>query len=358
MVVLVLVVATTIIISSQCSLYEAILYSTRMGTLEAERTNERRRLKARRMIEMKQQISVPLSAILILNTLANTAGATIAGMYAHKALGESMVPVFSVIFTLGILFFAEIIPKTMGAVHWRRLWPSVIWPLTLMKYALYPAIFITRKLSESITGRESGPAITEEDILGAIRLGAKGGEITQQESLMLHNIIRLETIPVTQVMTPRTVMFVLDEELTVEKGLEEASEKGFTRIPVYRKERENLVGYVMIHDLSVAKVKQPNARLSDLMKPIPIVQENQNCLVLLTQFLKTRRQIAVIWDEYGGVAGVVTLEDVVETLLGAEIVDENDAVVDLQKLAKMRRWKRFGDGEGITGGSENENRRL
>lgn len=345
MVVLVLVVVATIFISSQCSLYEAVLYSTRMGTLEAERTDERRRLKARRMIEMKQKISIPLSAILILNTLANTAGATIAGMYAHQALGAHLVPLFSVIFTLGILFLAEIIPKTMGAVYWRRFWPKIIWPLTLMKYALYPAILITQKLSETITGRESGPVITEEDILGTIRLGAKGGEITQQESLMLHNIIRLETLAVTEVMTPRTVMFVLDEELTAEEGFEEALEEGFTRIPVYRKERENIVGYVMIHDLSVAKVQRPRARLSELMKPIPIVQESQNCLALLTQFLTTRRQIAVIWDEYGGVAGVVTLEDIVETLLGAEIVDENDAVVDLRKLARMRRQKRYLEGE-------------
>ena len=346
MVVLVLVVATTILISSQCSLYEAVLYSTRMGALEAERTDESRRLKARRMIEMKQKIAVPLSAILILNTLANTAGATIAGMYAHKTLGPAMVPLFSVIFTLGILFFAEIIPKTVGAVYWRRFWPAIIWPLTMMKYALYPAILVTQKLSETITGRESGPVITEEDILGTIRLGAKGGEITQQESLMLHNIIRLETIPVTEVMTPRTVMFVLDEESTAEEGFEAALEKGFTRIPVFRKDRENIVGYAMIHELSVARVKTPEARLSELMKPIPIVQETQNCLALLTQFLATRRQIAVIWDEYGGVAGVVTLEDIVETLLGAEIVDENDAVVDLRKLARMRRQKRFTEEKG------------
>jgi CBS domain containing-hemolysin-like protein len=346
MVVLVLVVAATILISSQCSLYEAVLYSTRMGTLEAERTDERRRLKARRMIEMKQKISAPLSAILILNTLANTAGATIAGMYAHKALGSAMVPLFSVVFTLGILFLAEIIPKTLGAIYWRRFWPSIIWPLTMMKYALYPAILVTQKMSEIIAGRESGPVITEEDILGTIRLGAKGGEITQQESLMLHNIIRLETIAVTEVMTPRTVMFVLNENLTAEEGFEAALEKGFTRVPVFRKDRENIVGYVMIHDLSVARVKRPKARLSDLMKPIPIVQEKQNCLALLTQFLATRRQIAVIWDEYGGVAGVVTLEDIVETLLGAEIVDENDAVVDLRKLARMRRQKRFMEEKG------------
>lgn len=345
MIVLVLVVVATIFISSQCSLYEAVLYSTRMGTLEAERTDESRRLKARRMIEMKQKISIPLSAILILNTLANTAGATIAGMYAHQALGSQMVPLFSVIFTLGILFLAEIIPKTMGAVYWRRFWPKIIWPLTLMKFALYPAIMVTQKLSEIITGRESGPIITEEDILGTIRLGAKGGEITQQESLMLHNIIRLETIPVTEVMTPRTVMFVLDEELSAEEGFEETLEEGFTRIPVFRKDRENIVGYVMIHELSVARVKRPRTRLSELMKPIPIVQESQNCLALLTQFLTTRRQIAVIWDEYGGVAGVVTLEDIVETLLGAEIVDENDAVVDLRKLARMRRQKRYMEGE-------------
>ena len=151
MTVLILVVFLTIFISAQCSLYEATLYSTRLGTLEAAKLKARTKKLALMMIQMKKQISVPIAAILILNTIANTAGATIAGMYAHKTLGTALVPVFSVVFTLAILFLAEIIPKTMGAVYWRTLWPVIVWPLTAMKYPLYPIIWVTEKFSEFLT---------------------------------------------------------------------------------------------------------------------------------------------------------------------------------------------------------------
>jgi CBS domain containing-hemolysin-like protein len=345
MLLLIAVVGLTILISANCSLYEATLYSTRMGTLEAEKTGGIRQIKARKMIELKRNITVPLSAILILNTLANTAGATIAGMYAHKSLGASAVPAFSIVFTLGILFFAEIIPKTLGVVYWRSIWPSVIWPLTLMKYALYPVILITQKLSEVLT-RHGGatPSVTEADILGTIQLGAKHGEISQWESLMIHNIIQLETRTVREIMTPRTVIFSLDESMTVADAFEEARKRGHTRIPVYQGDRENVVGYIMMHELSTAKILEPpETPLSTLRQPVSAVPETINCLVLLTEFLKTRRHIAVVWDDYGGLAGLVTLEDLIETVLGAEIVDENDSVVDLQKLARNRPHQRFFD---------------
>jgi CBS domain containing-hemolysin-like protein len=343
MALLISVVVITILVSSQCSLYEAVLYSTRMGTLEAEKTGGKRRAKALKLIAMKREISIPLSAILILNTIANTAGATLAGMYAARALGDSMVPAFSVAFTLGILFFAEIIPKTLGALHWRSLWPAIVWPLTLMKVLLFPFILVTQQFSGFVTQRgATASQVTEEDILGTIRLGAKGGEISQWESRMLHNIINLETKQVREIMTPRTVMFTLDEEMTVEAAVELAGEKGFTRIPVYRGDRENIVGYVMIHDLNSAKtLSRPQTRLGALTKPILFVRETENCLVLMTHFLKKRRHIAVIGDDYGGVAGLVTLEDLIETVLGTEIVDENDSVVDLQKMARNRTQRRF-----------------
>ncbi len=345
MLVLIVVVVLTIFISAQCSLYEAVLYSTRLGTLESEKTEgtEKHRAKAARMIRMKSHISMPLSSILILNTIANTAGATIAGMYASKALGDNMVPLFSICFTLAILFAAEIIPKTVGALYWRTLWPHIIWPLTLMKYMLYPFILLIQYLSSALTRQdETVSPVTEEDILGTIRLGARGGEISQWESRMLHNIINLETKTVEEIMTPRTVMFTLDESMPVQEASELASEQGFTRIPVYRGDRENIVGYVVIHDLSSANVlSKPETPLAKLVKPIQFVRETENCLVLLTHFLTERRHIAMIGDEYGGVNGLVTLEDVLETVLGTEIVDENDSVVDLQKMARNRMKKRL-----------------
>ena len=343
MFILIVVVVLTIFISSQCSLYEAVLYSTRMGTLESEKTGGKRQALAIKMIGMKSRISIPLSAILILNTIANTAGATLAGMYAAKAIGEAHVPMFSVAFTLAILFFAEMIPKTVGAAHWRSLWPFVVWPLTIMKYLLFPLLYVTHKFTDTMTRQgENTSRVTEEDILGTIRLGARGGEISQWESLMLHNIIQLENKKVEDIMTPRTVMFSMNQERTVKDAYELARAKGFSRIPVYRGDRENIVGYVMVHELGSTQIQsQPDTNLSTITKPIMFVKEDENCLVLLTQFLKKRLHIAMIGDDYGGVAGLVTLEDLLETVLGTEIVDENDSVIDLQKLARNRMQKRF-----------------
>ena len=338
--VLLFVVFLTIFISAQCSLYEATLYSTRPGTLEAAKSKSKTKQTALKMIQLKKQISEPIAAILILNTFANTAGATIAGMYAHKTLGVGLVPIFSIAFTFAILFFAEIIPKTMGAVYWKTLWPLIVWPLTAMKYPLSPIIWVTEKLSGFLTrGRPPAP-MTEEDILGSIRLGAKEGEISQWESLMVHNIIKLENTEVREVMTPRKVMFSLDTNMTVEEALKAAGTKGVSRIPVYREDNENIEGYVMLHELGSARAcSEPNTPLSAIVKPISFIAETTNCLTLLNRFLKKRSHIAIVEDEYGSIAGLVTLEDLLETVLGAEIVDETDTVVDLQKLARKRKKK-------------------
>jgi CBS domain containing-hemolysin-like protein len=341
MTILLFVVFLTIFISAQCSLYEATLYSTRTGSLEAAKSNPKLKRLARKMIEMKGRISQPIAAILILNTIANTAGATIAGMYAHQVLGTSLVPLFSAVFTLAILLFAEIIPKTLGAIHWRGLWLFVVWPLTIMKYALYPLILATEKLTTWLMKGRSAPGITEEDILGTVQLGAKEGEISKWEGRMVHNIINLENMKVREIMTPRTVMFALDADTSVEKGFSISSEKGFTRIPLYRGERENIIGYVMSHDLSSTRtLEKPKTAMASIAKPIAFVPEITNCLTLLNEFLRKRLQIVIVTDEYGGVAGLVTLEDMLEVVLGAEIVDERDTVVDMQEMARQDARKR------------------
>jgi len=213
-----------------------------------------------------------------------------------------------------------------------------------MKYPLYPIIWITEKFSDFLTRGRPPAHATEEDILGAIRLGAKEGEITEWESLMVHNIIKLENTQVQEVMTPRKVMCTMDATMTVQEALSVAGDKGFSRIPVYLEDKEDIVGYVMIHDLSSAKtLSEPGTTLSSIAKPISFVDETTNCLTLLNSFLKKRRHISVVEDEYGGVAGLVTLEDLLETVLGAEIVDETDTVVDLQKLARKRKKKSKSD---------------
>lgn len=341
MAILVLVVFLTIFISAHCSLFEATLYSTRMATLEAETAAGTRRGRARRFIDLKRNIAVPIASILILNTLANTGGATLAGMYAREVLGSALVPVFSVAFTLAILFLAEIMPKTVGAVYWRRCWSLIVWPLTCMNYALYPAVVLTQRFANLFTPGRSVPQVTEEEILALVRMGVSEGEITDRESLLVHNIIGLENIQIQEIMTPRTVIFSLDANMSVGDAVRAIDAKGFTRIPIYEEDRENIIGYILTHDLFSAKtLSNPNAPIKSITKPISFVPETTNALAMLTSSLGQRQHIFVAVDEHGGVAGLITLEDLIETLLGHEIVDETDKAVDLQEIARRRRRQR------------------
>jgi CBS domain containing-hemolysin-like protein len=340
MTILLVVVFLTLFISAQCSLYEATLYSIRLGALEASKSEEKKKGLALKMIKMKKNIAAPISAILILNTIANTAGATLAGMYADKVMGTSLVPFFSIGFTLAILFLSEITPKTLGAVHWRFFWPYIVWPLTVMKYGLYPFIIITQKFTNILTRGRPVARLSEEEILGMVRVGAKEGEITQWESRLVHNIIQLEDKTVREIMTPRTVMFALNVTTTIKEAAQALRDKGFTRIPVYKDDRENIIGYVMRHELdSLTNLNQHETKIDDIIREISFVPETTNCLNLLMNFLKKRKHMAIVEDEYRGVAGLVTLEDLLETALGTEIVDETDQVVDLQQAARKRKQK-------------------
>lgn len=338
MLMLATIVVATVVVSFFASTCEAVLYSTRMGTLEACKASGSNTKAAEYFLAMKKKIAVPIGCILIVNTIANTAGATMAGFYAADVFGAPMVTLFSVAFTLLILFIGEIMPKTLGAVYWRSLWPVVVWPLHGLKYALFPAVFVTQKFANLFIRGKKQPQITTDEILAAVRIGASEGEITAGESELVHNIIELESKAVRDIMTPRTVIFSLEANMTVEEAVEAVDGMGFTRIPIYEGDRENILGYVMIHDLYSAKaMAHPQRKLKSLARNISFTPATTNALALLTQFLKHRRHISVVIDEYGGVAGLVTLEDLIETLLGKEIVDETDREIDLQERARRIR---------------------
>lgn len=336
MTLLIVIACATIVISFNCSLYEATLYSTRSGALEASRAAGKNADRAAQLLEMRRKISVPIAAILIFNTVANVVGAFFAGVYAGEVMGPSMAPVFSVLFTLAILFVGEIAPKTLGAVYWRQVWPFMVMPLKVMAYAMYPLIIVTQAFSNLLTRGHKAPHVTEEEILAVVRMGAKEGEISHDESVFVHNIIGLENRLVREIMTPRTVIFSLSAELSVEEAVMVAHKKGFTRIPLYEREPENIIGYLIMNDLLSAKAfGDPHASIKPMAKPISFVPESSNLLALLTNFLKLRRHVAIVVDEYGGVDGLVTLEDLIETFLGDEIVDETDRVVDLREKARQ-----------------------
>jgi len=338
MIELAVVVFLTIFISLNCSLYEAVLYSTRVGALEAAKA--RGGHLAAHMLALKRHIAGPIAAILILNTVANTAGAALSGSYAGQVLadhGPWAVPLFSAGLTLAILLVSEIIPKTAGAVYWQRLWPWIVWPILLIRTVLGPFVFLVQRLSNLIAGRGPGERITDEEILGLTRLGAAQGEINEAENRMVHRVMELEETRVRDVMTPRTVVFCLPEGMPVKEALRLATERGFTRVPVYRDDPENIIGYVTLPDL--ADVRYPSrqeAPIRELTREIDHVPEAADCLRTLSRFLRDRVHIAGVLDEYGGLAGIVTLEDLIEKVLGREIVDERDLAVDMQAVALRR----------------------
>jgi CBS domain containing-hemolysin-like protein len=341
MTILLIVVFCTIFVIALTSLFESVLYSTRSGTLEVAATRDNQSKAALKFLAMKKNIAEPLSSILILNSGTNTAGAVLAGYYANEALGPATIPVFSALMTLGILFLCEITPKTLGALYWRDLWQRVVWPIAGLTFIMYPAVRIIRSFTNVLTRGPKAPTVTEEEILAVVRRGAHEGEITDGESALVHNIINLENKAIRDIMTPRTVIFSLDAGLTIEEATRALDQKGFTRIPIYEDDQENIIGYIMIHDLlSVKTLSNPKAAIKTIVKPISFVPGTWDSLALLTSFLKKRRHIAIVVDEYGGVAGLITLEDLIETLLGDEIVDETDRVVDLQERARQMKRQR------------------
>lgn len=344
MLIFIIVVFLTLFISANCSLYEAVLYSSRMSTLEAARDNKRTHRLAAKFIRLKQSVSEPIAAILILNTIANTAGATIAGMYAAKVLPADWTALFPILLTIGILFLSEVLPKNIGVVKWRKLWPLIIYPLQITRTLLYPAVYITEKFSRLFTGGSKIYRITEEEILALVRLGAKQGEITHDESAMVKNIINLEEMKARDIMTPRTMIFSLDSYMTIDEAFNDIQGKGFSRIPVYEEHREKIIGYVMAQDIILAKAQGASSALvKSTIREIEFVPGSANCLTLLKKFLKNRQIIAILVDEFGGVAGLITLEDIVETILGTEIVDETDQAVDWQDEARKRKsWDENG----------------
>lgn len=346
MLTLILATGLAIGISAVCSLLESVLYSTRVITLEAAAAAGD--AKAEAMRQLKSKIDLPLSAILILNTMANTAGASLAGWAAGQVWGARSLWAFSIVFTLTILLLSEILPKTVGAVYWRWLWPGSVWPLKAMVTALRPLIWVTQSLTNLVTRRKPPTAaVSEAEILAAARLGMHGGEISQMEADLIRNIIALEEVTARDIMTPRTVIFSVDGARTLGDVREEARDWGHTRLPAYLGGVEDVVGYVLKDEVCRLAEQQPDTPLSSLAKPVRFVPATANALNLLGRLLRTRQHMYLVVDEYGGIMGLITLEDLLETLVGTEIVDEKDRWADLQELARRR-------GEAVLKASEED----
>lgn len=322
MTVLLLLVATTVIVSGMCSLFEATLYSTRVATLEAERAHGRHKSLAQRLLRMKADIATPTAAILILNTIANTAGATICGMYATIVLGSNWLPLFSVLLTFAILFMGEILPKTFGATKWKHIWRFIVWPVTLMEKFLAPLIYVSRGFARLFRAGGAGPEITEGEIQAMIQVGGKSGELTPAELQLLSAVFHFDELVVRQIMVSRRSVVIFERGNTLAQCMEIAKRTKHTRYPVCQTSLDDAIGLAHIKDL-LGVAPDAEFKLESIVRPMRTVPETMPISRLLRQMQSTHQHMATVIDEFGTAVGIVTLENVLEQIVGA-VQDEFD----------------------------------
>ena len=336
---LVLYVALAIGVSFLCSMMEAVLLSVTPSYVAAlERKGS---AVGERIHEFKENVDRPLAAILSLNTIAHTVGAAGVGAQAAIVFGEAYTGIVAAILTLLILVLSEIIPKTLGAVYWRTLTPSVVRMLTATIIAMWPLVKLSQGITHLLSQEEEETAFSREEFTAMAELGEEEGVFEEKESRILRNLFRFNSLRVKDVMTPRTVIFDLPENTTIGEVVEEHDEFRFSRIPVYDDDPDDITGYVLKDEMLLRAAQEEfDVTLEEMARDILVVHETLPLPDLLERLLDRLEHIALVVDEYGGVAGVVTLEDVVETLLGLEIVDEADSVEDMQALARKQWFKR------------------
>ena len=320
---LIAVVAVTLLVSALCSLFEATLYSTRVVSLEAAKAQGRHAHRAEAFLALKRQIAEPTAAILILNTVANTAGATIAGMLAAQYLGRGSVPLFSVFLTLAILMLSEILPKTYGAVHWRGLWPILVWPLVGVRKFLGPAIWVTEKFSSLFTRGRVVPVTTEGEILAMIHLGAKEGEVSPTELELLTAVFAFDEAMVREIMIPRHEVVFLDEAWSLEECLRFARQHKHTRFPLCSGDLDHAVGVVHVKDLLGLEAGEA-LDLKACARPLERIPDLLPIREVLRLMQTTQSHLALVVDELGSVVGAITMENVIEQLVGS-VEDEFDS---------------------------------
>ena len=338
---LVLYVLLALGFSFLCSILEATLLSVTPSYVAAR--EQEGDPVGEHLRTLKDDIDRPLAAILSLNTIAHTAGATGAGAQAAKVFGDGEVAVAVIggSLTLLILVFSEIIPKTLGAIYWRQIAPSMTRILTVIIWGMWPLV----KLSQGITylisrGKSKEASVSREEFTAMAELGEEEGVFEKEESRILKNLFRFSSLRVKDIMTPRTVVQALPESRTIGQIIEEHDEFRFSRIPVYTKNRDDITGYVLKDEILLkAAQEQGDVSLHDLRREILGVPETLPLPGLFERLVDSLEHVALVVDEYGGTAGIVTMEDVVETLLGMEIVDEADSTEDMQVLAR-RQWLR------------------
>lgn len=320
-----------------CSIAEAVILSVtsaHIALLEQEGKPSGALLR-----KLKDDINTPLAAILTLNTIAHTVGAAGAGAQAAVVFGSAYVGVASAVLTLLILVLSEIIPKTLGAHYWRNLSQATAYGLKFLIWLLYPFVKLSEKLTRGLTHEPSLTGFSRDEFAAMAELSAEEGELAQRESKIFKNLLLLRETQVKDAMTPRTVVVSLPEDLTVLAFFEQHVNVHFSRIPIYNGDPEQVTGFVLRSELlSAQALGNSSKKLKHYRRDLHAILSSMSLSQAFDEFLRKQAHIMLVLDEYGGMEGILTLEDVIETLLGLEIIDESDKAEDMQKVAR-RLWK-------------------
>ena len=326
----------SIAVSALCSVLEATLLSTPLSYITGLEDHGVK--GATRLKKLKQNTERPIAAILCINTIANTVGASLVGSLVMKVYGNTLVGVFSAIFTLLILVFAEIFPKTIGSTYWRRLAIPASGIINVMIFIVFPIVWVMEKLTKFISDNADQVSVSREDISAMVSVATEEEVIEKDEKKMIQNLLKLDEITAHEIMTPSVVVEMASGNMTAKELYDK--DLVHSRIPVCDEENDDyIIGYVLRQTILEKMAEDKfDAKLKEIARPILSFQENESVGTIWEKLLEKKEHISIIIDEYGTFRGIVTLEDVIETMLGKEIVDETDEVVDMQELAKEQ-WE-------------------
>ena len=332
-----IIMFAAIAISALCSTLEATLLSTPLSYITG--LEEQGRKGAERLKKLKQNSDRPISAILCLNTIANTVGASIVGSLVYEVYGDAIVGIFSTIFTLAILIFSEIIPKTIGTSYWRSLAIPAARIINFMIIITFPLVWVLERMQRLISSHSDQVSVSREDISAMVSVATEEEEIEKEEKKMIQNILKLDEVTAHEIMTPSVVVEMVPGNMTIREFYD--SENTHSRILVYDEDNdEYITGYVLRQEVLEKMAEDKfSATLNDILRPVLRFSEEDSVSDIWEILLEKKEHISVILDEYGSLRGIVTMEDVIETMLGHEIVDEKDEVVDMQEYAKEQ-WEK------------------
>jgi len=338
----------SICFSFLCSILEAVLLSVTpayIGIQEQEGSP-----LAKDLAKFKDDIDRPLAAILTLNTIAHTVGAIGVGSQASAIFGATSLSLFGLELislealiaggmTLCVLIFSEVIPKTLGANNWQALTPFTVVALKVMLFCLAPLVWMSQYITRHLKKDKDKPVLNRADFLAMAKIGADAGVLKEDEQTIIHNLLRFSKVLVKDIMTPRIVVVAASDAQTVREFHDKNPELPFSRIPLYHERNDNVVGYILRDELLLSLVEDNDHKtLADIRRDITIVHKTLPIPDLLNIFISKKEHLALVVDEFGGMEGIVTMEDIIETLLGLEIVDESDNTEDMQALAR-KNWE-------------------